>query len=237
MSDHPANINGRDPRRIEGVLTSLPLFRQVGRAQVAMVASRSRTVYVRRGAAVCRRGERMPGVIALGYGLFKLALRRRGGEEKVVRFLEPNETFGECAAMLGRPCPVDVIALQDSMLAMVPAAPLVRLIEIDPKFARNLVFGLGERVLGLLAELEASLHQRGVRRLAAYLDSLAQPAGTQDAWRVRLPTSKSTLAARLGMTKETMSRLLRELVKRKLISMVGREIVILDRERLCQLEA
>ncbi|MEK6243308.1 MAG: Crp/Fnr family transcriptional regulator [Pseudomonadota bacterium] len=236
MSTNGNNTNGndRDPRLLEGVLTSLPLFGQVARAQVAMVASRSRTVYARRGAVVCRRGERMPGVIALGYGILKLALRRPGSEEKIVRFLGPNDIFGESAAMLGRPCPVDAIALEESMIVIVPAAPLIHLIEIDPKFARNLVFGLADRFLGLLSELEATVQHSSLQRLASYVNSLATPGDVKDAMVVRLPASKTAVAARLGMTKETMSRALRELSNQRLISVSGREILIVDRRRLAQ---
>ena len=48
----------------------------------------------------------------------------------------------------------------------------------------------------------------------------------------RLPVSKTLLAARLDMKKETLSRLLRRLAADGLIKVSGREIAILDRERL-----
>lgn len=236
-NSNQANSNGRDPRLVEGLLSSLPLFQQVARTQVRTIASHSRIQYLRRGAALCRRGERLPGVIAMGYGIMKLALRRPGGEEKVVRFLNANETFGESAALLDRPCPVDVIALEDSMIAVMPAAPLLRLIELDPKFAHNIVRTLAAKFLGLLHELEASVNHSGLQRLACYLESLAVPNGARDTWIVHLPASKTAVAARLGMTKETISRLLRELVNRGLISVSRRDIQILDRKALAQLSS
>jgi CRP/FNR family transcriptional regulator, dissimilatory nitrate respiration regulator len=232
-----ANSNGRDPRLVEGLLSSLPLFQQVARTQVRTIASHSRIQYLRRGAALCRRGERLPGVIAMGYGIMKLALRRPGGDEKVVRFLNANETFGESAALLDRPCPVDVIALEDSMIAVMPAAPLLRLIELDPKFAHNIVRSLAAKFLGLLHELEASVNHSGLQRLARYLESLAVPNGARDTWIVHLPASKTAVAARLGMTKETISRLLRELVNRGLISVSRRDIQIFDRAALTHLSS
>ena len=232
-----ANGNGRDPRLVEGVLASLPLFQQVARTQVSTIASHSRLQYLRRGASLCRRGERLPGVIALGYGIMKLVLRRPDGEEKIVRFLNANDTFGESAALLDRPCPVDVVALEDSMIAVMPAAPLLRLIELDPKFARNIVRALAEKFLDLLDELESSVNHSSLQRLAGYLDSLAVPNSARDIWIVRLPASKTAVASRLGITKETLSRLLRELVDRDLISMARREIHILDRAALAAIAA
>ena len=224
----PMRGSSRDPRLLEGILASLPLFHRVARSQIATIASFSRARQLGRGAVLCRQGERLPGVIAVGFGIMKLALRRLDGEEKVVRFLNANETFGECSALLDRPCPVDVVALEDSMIVEIPAAPLHRLIELDPRFAGNVVRSMAEKFLDLLAELESSLRQSALQRLAAYLGSLAVANGTPDTWIARLPASKTAVAARLGITKETMSRSLRELANRGLITVAQREIEVRD---------
>ena len=234
INGHAQNGNERDPRLIEGVLSNLPLFRHVARSQLATVADHSRVHRAGRCTVICRGGEPMPGVVVLAYGSAKLTLRRREGEEKVVRFLGAGDSFGEAAALQGRPCPVDVVALTDSMVVLVPPLPLLRLLEVDPAFARNLVRALSEKFLGLLAELEASLQQSALQRLASYLDSLAEANDGPDTWVVRLPASKTAVAARLGVTKETMSRLLRELAERGLIAVTRREIEILDRSALLQ---
>lgn len=235
MSAHPGNNGGgRDPQLLEGLLSNLLLFRQVTPRSIFQVAAQSRMQRVRRGAVLFHKGERLPGVIAMAYGSAKLSLRRTGGDEKVVRLLGPNGSFGEASVLLDRPCPVDVVALADSMLAVIPAAPLLRLLEHDAGFARNVVRMLGTRFLDLLSEFEASVQQNGVQRLAHYLDSLAQPNGTPDSWIVRLPANKTTVAGRLGVTKETMSRLLRELTNRDLITVSRREILIRNRAGLAQ---
>ena len=226
--------NGRDPQLLGGLLSSLPLFHQLPRSQLDPVASHSRMLNVRRGAVFCRQGERLAGVIAVGFGILKLALRRPDGEEKVVRFLHANQTFGECAALLHRPCPVDIVALEDSLIASIPVAPLLRMIENDPRFANNIVRAMAESYLGLLAEHRASLQQSALQRLAAYLESLAEPNGTPDSWIARLPASKTAVAARLGITKETLSRLLRELANRGLIMVARRDIELRDLAALSQ---
>jgi CRP-like cAMP-binding protein len=91
------------------------------------------------------------------------------------------------------------------------------------------VFVLADRTLDLLAEVEAAT-QRGAQRLATYIVSLAD--GNGDGGTVRLPVSKTLVAARLGVKKETLSRLLRELSGRGLIAVERREVRILDRTGL-----
>jgi CRP-like cAMP-binding protein len=226
------NGNGRDPRLIEGIIANLPLFRDVGRSNVALAASYARIEHCRRGALIARQGERLPGVIGVAYGLVKLVLPRRNGEEKVLRFLGANESFGEAVALLDRPCSLDVVALADTMLAVIPVRPLQQLQECDITFANNLVRALAEGQVRLVEEIDASTGRSSAQRLAAYLESLAVPGAGPDACTVRLPVTKTALAARLGITKETMSRLLRELRERGLIAMTGGNITILDRARL-----
>jgi CRP-like cAMP-binding protein len=227
--------NGRDPRLLEGVLSNVPLFHRVSRPQISTIASFSRIRQVRRGAYLCRQGTPLAGVIVVGFGIMKLALRRLDGEEKVVRFLKANESFGECPVLLDRPCPLDVVALENSMVAEIPAAPLQRLMELDPRFAGNVVRSMAENFLQLLADYESSLQQSALQRLATYLKSLAEPNGSPGTWVSRLPASKTAVAARLGITKETMSRSLRELSNRGLIEVAQREIEVRDLAGLSQI--
>lgn len=227
-----SNGNGRDPQFTEAVVANLPLFRNVCRSNVALVASYARIEHYRRGALIARQGEPLPGVIAIGYGLAKLVLPRRKGDERVLRFVGANESFGEAAVLLERACPVDAFALADTMLAVIPARPLRRLQERDTGFGYNLVKVLAEGLLGLVADIGASAGRSSSQRLAAYLESLAEPQSKAASCAIQLPVTKTALAARLGITKETMSRLLRELKDQRLILMDRGTITILDRARL-----
>lgn len=220
-------------RLIEGLITNLPIFRQAARVHLDEVVRHARAETVSRGAAICRHGERMEGLFAVAYGLVKLALRGDAGDEKVLRLVGPGETFGEAVVFLERPCPVDAIALADSMVVIVPGAVLLALIERDSRFARGMIASLSQRMHALVADVESSALRSGVQRVAAYLESLAEPGAAQA--KVRLPATKTVIAARIGVTKETFSRLLRDLADQGLVSVSKRDIVLLDRERLTAL--
>jgi len=78
-----------------------------------------------------------------------------------------------------------------------------------------------------VAELESG-RLRSAQRLAAYLDSIAEPAAEPHLLTARLAVSKTLVAARLGIKKETLSRLLREFASDGLIEVSGRTIAIRD---------
>lgn len=224
----------RDPLLIEGVLANLPLMEGVSRNVVRQLSTQSTVLTATRGEVVLSRGAVVRGVYAIAYGSVKKRLRHPSGSELVLALLGPGDTFAEVPALLARPSGLDAVALDDSMLVMINAACISAQTERDPRLARNVANTLARRLQAMLSEVERRMLP-SQQRLAAYLDSIAAPAGTPGAWVARLPVSKTLLAARLDIKKETLSRLLRQLAEDRVISVSRRVITVIDRERLASL--
>jgi CRP-like cAMP-binding protein len=221
----------QDALLAEGVLRNLALFAGASRQTVKQAALTAELRRLARGEVIVRREEAVPGLFALAYGSVKTRLRQPQGGEVVLSLLGPGDTLAEAPTLLGAASKLDAIALAESMVVMIPAACVLALMERDARFLRNLAVTLASGTQTLLAEFESGM-LRSAQRLAAYLDSLAQPAEVPGEWTARLPVSKTLLAARLGVKKETLSRLLRQLAARGVISVAQREIRILDRAGL-----
>ena len=229
------NGGSRDPRLLEGVLSNVALFRGLGPRQMSELAARARPLHFRRGSTVCARGQLAAGPHALAYGQIKLALRSDEGDERVLRVVGPGETFDLAVALLARPLPYEAVALEDAFVVLVPTSAVLALIENDPRFMRRVMQMLAEHAVTLLAEVESGALRRGLQRLAAYLESLAVPNGSDGTFIAQLPTTKTIVASRLGIKKETLSRMLRDLAERGVITVDQREIHILDRSGLATL--
>jgi CRP-like cAMP-binding protein len=221
---------------IKGVLEKLPLLEGVDHEAMRELATQSSVLRTRRGEVIVRRGERVAGLYAVAFGSVKTRLPQNGSGEVVLGLLGPGATFGKSAVLLGEPSRVDVVGLDDALLVAVRAACVVALVGRNLRFSCNLARALAERNHALVEELETS-KLRSAQRLAAYLDSIAEPAAQPGAWAARLAVSKTLLAARLGIKKETLSRLLREFACGGLIDVAGREITIRDRAALQRLGA
>ncbi len=217
---------------LEGIIANMPMFKQVARQHLAELARHARVQHLRRGATVCRRGEWLTCFFGVAYGHVKLALRADGGEEKVLRLVGPGETFGEALVFRERPNPLDAVALSDTMLVVFPGQAILTLLDRDPNFTRGLLSSFSERIHSMVDEIEASTLLSARQRIAMYLESLAAESGAS---RVRLPVTKTVVASRLGVTKETFSRLLRELASQGLITVDKRDIVLRDRPRLAEM--
>jgi CRP-like cAMP-binding protein len=212
-----------------GVLARLPLFEGIARHHFAEVVRQARTLHYARGQVVARRGEPVPGLFAVAYGMVKLELHGAAGAARILRLVGPSQTFGEIALFRQQPLPLDAVAVVDTGLVLVPAATLLTLIETDAHFARGLVASLCQRLHAMVTDFEATTMHGATGRLAAYLQSLAvSPAASS----VTLPAAKKLIAARLGMTKETFSRALHELAHAGVVRVAGREVMLLDRQGL-----
>jgi CRP-like cAMP-binding protein len=213
------------------VACELALFRGVNERRIGTAMRAARLISLRSGDALVRRGGPLPGLCALASGSLKLSVSARPRDERVLGLVAAGESFGEAAALRAVPAPFDAVAVTEAQVLAIPLDAIELLLRRDTAFARNLLERLAADILRLLAGIEAGMLQRAPQRLASYLCTLAGSDGAA-ARRVSLPVSKTVVAAMLGVKKETLSRLLRDLSERRLIAVSRREITILDRARL-----
>lgn len=224
----------RDQRLIAGVLAHLPLLAGLGARDLETLGRRAWLLAAPRGAMFVQRQTRLPGLFAVAYGTVKLVLIGLEGERRLLRLVTAGQTFGEASALLGRPVDYEALAVCESRLVVLPTAAITECADRDPRLGRNLIDLLARRTVELVGELQAATLLRGRQRLASYLDALATQTGP-GATRIELPVSKTLIASRLGVKKETLSRLLRQLTAEGVIEVGRREIAILDRDRLAAL--
>ena len=214
---------------IASLLAQVPLFAGLAARDLATLARQCSVVPCPRGSIPVAAGAAVPGVLALVEGALRLSLREGEDDERVLRLVAPGEAFCVACAVLDRPSPYQAAALSASELLVVPAAAVRALLAGSPPFARAVVRALAARELELCGEIHAAAFRSGAQRLAAYIESLSAAGGGRT---VRLPCSKTLIAARLGMKKETLSRLLKRFAADGLIAVTRGEIAILDPARL-----
>ena len=215
------------------------MFRGLAPAPAAAIAAQCWSIETKRAQPIVSKGGRVPGLFAVAYGTVKLALRQGTAAQRVVRLVQACQTFGEATALLGRAAGFEAMAVTACRLVIVPAAAVLDVIDRDPRGARQVVCALARRNIELLEEIESSSMRRSMQRLAAYLGSLAESGNGKGngsgARTVRLPATKTLIASRLDMKKETLSRLLRSLAGQGLIEVKGAEITLLDPALLAEI--
>jgi CRP-like cAMP-binding protein len=215
--------------RIQDLLAHASIFRDLSPDELARVAAGTREVRADRGHILFQRGDPCVGFHIVVFGQVKLTVGTPAGAEKVVDIIGPGMTFGEALMFTDRPYVVSATALADSLLLHVGKETLFREIARDPRLAGRMLAGLSMRLHMLVKDVEALTLHSATQRVIGYLARLQDEAGPG---RVTLPAQKSLVASRLNLTPEYFSRILHELAEEEIVRIEGRDIEILDADRL-----
>jgi CRP-like cAMP-binding protein len=209
-------------------LKRLPLFNDFSAEELDDLARQTTELHVEKGSPIFHRGDPCRGFHIVIYGQVKLGFLSEHGGEKIVEIIGPGFSFGEALMFMEKPYILSAHALADSMLLHISKEAVFNELERSPAFARRMLAGMSRRLHGLIHDVEAYSLRSGSQRIVGYLLKDEPVDGGQ----VTLTVSKKLLASRLNLTPEYFSRVLRDLVEHGMISVQGREITILDIERL-----
>lgn len=215
-------------------LARLPLFSDMASAELDRIAAQTSEVRVERGKTIFRRGDPCVGFHIVIYGQVKLAFMSAQGDEKVVEIVGPGQSFGEALMFMEKPYIVSSQALADTMLLHVAKSVVFDGIEHDPGFARKMLAGMSRRLHGLIGDIEANSLRSGTQRVIGYLLK-DEPCG--DGEELTLEVGKAVIASRLNLTPEHFSRILHDLSDKQLIKVNGKQVTILDLEKLRHYDA
>lgn len=215
------------PHPLSEALAALPLFAPLDTERLDDIAGRSRRITLARGALLFTRGTPSTGFFGVITGSMQLSVNSPEGAAKVVEIIREGQSFGEAVMFLRQPYPVDATALAPTTLVAIPAQVVDDLLDSDPQCVRAMLASLSKRLHGLVSDVEMLSLRSAYQRVAAYLLGEVSAAG-EGAAGVHLPSSQQVLASRLGMTPETFSRVLRELIEREVVTREGRDLLVSD---------
>lgn len=188
---------------------------------------------VARGAALYHNGDGFESLYAVRSGAFKTVGTSRQGDEKITGFHLSGELLGLEAINTGRHG-YSAIALEDSDVCAIPFAQLERMAMAIPALQHQLlrlISGDISRDQGLMLLLGSMTAEQ---RLAAFLLSLSrrhQRLG-YSAIRFVLRMTREEIGSYLGLTLETVSRLLSRFQREGLLGIQQREVEIRSADRL-----
>ncbi len=193
----------------------------------------ARRVSAARGELLYGPAREAEGVYVVATGSVSLVVHESDGREKVVEICGPGDCLGE-DALLGESAALTARAVAPSLLVLVPRAPLLGALERDPGLARSLLKSLSRKLARSASRIGGQAARSGQQRLIGYLLQHLAPGETGPAL-VTLTVPKRVVASLLGLSKETLSRLLSLLASQKMIEVKGRVIRIPDPEALAAL--
>ena len=192
--------------------------------------------FVKKREYLYRMGEPMKSLYAIRSGSLKTAGLMEDGRVQVVGFHLPGELVGFDAISDDR-YNCDAISLEDTELCEIPYDKLEDVARHIPGLQHQLMRMMSRVLVQEESQLMMLGKMNADERLASYLLSISRrqrrlgcPEDT-----FRLTMSRQDIADYIGLALETVSRLFSRFQEDGMISVQGREIKLLDQERLKQL--
>ena len=188
---------------------------------------------VTKGSALYRSGDAFELLYAVRSGSFKSVGVSRAGEEKVTGLHLPGEIVG-LDAINGRKHGYDAIALEDSEVCTIPYSRLTQLSLRMPQLQAQLLRILSgdisrdQGLMLLLGGMDAE------RRIAAFLLSLSRRYEKLGYAKLRfsLRMTREDIGSYLGLTLETVSRLVSRFQREGLLAAHQREVELKNAQKL-----
>ena len=209
-------------------------FEGLSDEQLEQVSQRFREVHHPADTVICHEGGNAERLFFVAHGKVKLMRHSPDGDDVVLDLLPQGALFGGLAPLGTQHYPETAVAQTDCCVLAISGADFQQLLEAHPAVTLAVLRSVA-RSLDDARETIRQLTTSDVRtRVAVALAKLAERLGDADSQGVliRSPLSRQDLAAMIGATPETVSRVMADLKREGLIDTGRQWVRILQPEQL-----
>lgn len=236
-------MTGPAPSRLDrDALRACRLFADMDAASLDLCAAALRPRRFRRGETIFHSGDPGDALFIVVDGAVKITIPPDDGSEPaILTTIGPGGFFGELSLLDGAARSATAVALDAVETHVLRRDAFSRLVDAEPALRRALLLALASEIRRLTAQVE-DLHFLDLPgRLARHLLRSATVAAGQDPGqadmligehRLPWPYTQAELAGMIGGSRQSVNRLLADLVAEGTLRFDGEELVIPDAERL-----
>lgn len=216
------------------LVRNLPLFREMGEADLTRLMTRATSRLVMQGDAVFEQGADAVAFYLLLHGRLKVTQVTSDGQQVIMRVVHPGDLFGFARALARYDYPGTARAAVDSIVVGWPMADWDAVVENNPRLAINAMQTIGQRLDEAHTRLREISTQEVERRVAHAVLRLAEKAGRREAsgTRIDFPISRQDIAEMTGTTLHTVSRILSAWESKGLVEGGRQKLTVCDAEGL-----
>lgn len=215
---------------VQSTLQQLPYFARVAESSLNDIAQQAVHCTFVPDEMIFLEGEPSTGLWIVENGRVKAYKLSPDGQEYILRFFGPGDTFNDLTALDNAPNAASTMAVTDVSTWVIPTAVFTAALKKDHELSLAVLQGLVSRVRHLVGQVEDLALRPVAARLARFLleqvedPTLAHPAIT-----------RALIANHLATTPESISRSLRILEKAGAIRFDRHRIIISQPETLREL--
>jgi len=213
-------------------LRKCQLFAGLPPHDLEKIAAVAVTKSLQKGEYLFHEREEAKGFYAVQSGAVSVHRVNAAGKEQIIHIFRPGETFAEAAVATEEGYPADAAAVEPSQVLLIQKNGFLELLRRQPELALRMLASMSSHLRVLVSQLEDLALKDVETRLANWLIKHCPNQQSPGPVTIELSITKRVLAAELGTVSETLSRTLAKLREQKLVSVVGRKIIILSPSNL-----
>jgi CRP/FNR family transcriptional regulator, cyclic AMP receptor protein len=211
------------------------LFCNMAAPSIASVDSVKFTGVYPKGSLLFVEGEMPRGIFILCSGRAKLTTSSTEGKTLIVKIAEPGEVLGASATILGKPYEVSAETIEPAQLNFIKRDDFLKLLGTNVEICMHTAQQLSEKYHAAQREIRSlGLSQTTSEKLAKLLLDWCARGGEETAKGIRLKVllTHEEIAQMIGTTRETVTRLLSDFKRKKIIEMKGSSVFVLEKDSL-----
>ena len=227
-----SNTGGKQPRKnTDQALRSVFLFQQWSEEDLRDVASMASIRDFDRNSTIFHHASPCRHLYVVMHGRIQLSRLTPDGRETVLHVLGPGELLACSALFLDRSYPATARVISaDARLLVLNGTAFLDKLGRRSDLSFQVIAALAMRISKLTGRIESHATESSEQRLASWLLGQSQGGGADK--RIILKSTKKALAEELGMTPETLSRVLAKFRHSGIIEVDRREIEVLSAAKL-----
>jgi CRP/FNR family transcriptional regulator len=211
------------------------LFCNMSESAVEALDSVKFTGLYPKGSLLFVEGEEPRGVFILCSGRAKLTTSSTEGKTLIVKIAEPGEVLGASATILGKPYEVSAETIEPSQLNFIKREDFLKYLNSHAEACLHTAQQLSEKYHSAQREIRSlGLSQTTSEKLARLLLDWCDRGGEQTTKGIRIKVllTHEEIAQMIGTTRETVTRLLSDFKKKKIVDVKGSSLFVLNKPQL-----
>jgi len=189
-------------------------------------------------AKLLEEGQLPEGIFVLLHGSVKLFVGLKGGKTLILRVVQSGEVLGLSATMSTKPAEYTAETLSPTQFLYVPRKDFLALLELHPEICISVVEVLSHQLREAVSMIHySSGSQPAAEKLADLLESWILEKGevTDRGIDLKLPLTQEEIGQMIGVSRETVSRLLAEFEEQGILELDGSRVRVLKGHSLEEL--
>ena len=210
------------------LIRTVPIFSELSDEEIGAVARHASRRQFQKDAVIFFENEPGDTLYVVATGRVRVSILGDDGREVILSVLGPGDFFGEMALLDNDPRSATTIAAEDTELLCLSRPDFEKVLSESPTMMMALIKVLTTRLRHANQQISTLALLDVYGRVARLIVEMAQDEGRRlkDG---RIAFRRSThqeIANRIGTTRETVTRMLKDLQRQKLVHVEGKEFVV-----------